>query len=105
MLLGHRAARYSVIAMMLAQYIVVCGLVWLDWFGPLVLVSFLSVGSMRLVFRVFRDETPATPPPDLPPGVWPLWYVAIAFHHNARFGVCYLLGLAADTLLVTGALG
>lgn len=104
-ILGHRAARYSVIGMMVVQYLAVGALIAAGWTSPLLLITLLSLGTFRVAVRVYRKPAPKEAPPELPAGVWPLWYVAIAFHHNARFGLFYLLGLIGDTLLVARTLG
>ena len=38
-------------------------------------------------------------PPELPAGIWPLWYVALAFSHARVFGMLLILGLLVDSLL------
>ncbi len=56
--------------------------------------------SLKRVFEVFGHPRPDGPPPDLPPGVWPLWFVGVAFWFTRRYSGFFLLGLGLD-LLVT----
>jgi 1,4-dihydroxy-2-naphthoate polyprenyltransferase len=98
-LLGERAARYAVIGMMLLQYAFVIYLVAIGFFTPVMLVVLLALPTFRLAVRVFSQPKPAGPPPELPAGVWPFWFVALSFPHNRRFGLLFLLGLLADVTL------
>ena len=52
-----------------------------------------------MCIRDSASRRPKEPPPELPPNVWPLWFVAFAFHHTRRFGVLYVLGLVGDVVI------
>jgi 1,4-dihydroxy-2-naphthoate octaprenyltransferase len=56
--------------------------------------------SLPRVFQVFSHPRPSSPPADLPKGVWPLWFVGVAFWFTRRYSGFFLLGLVLD-LLVT----
>jgi 1,4-dihydroxy-2-naphthoate octaprenyltransferase len=97
-LLGERRARHTTIGMLTLQYVLVIYLVvsgTLSWL--LLAVAFALPWYVRSV-RVYAHPRPATPPPEYPPNIWPLWYAAFAFQHTRRFGGLFLLGLALDAL-------
>lgn len=95
-ILGERLSRAAVVAMLLAQYAVVIGLVMTGYFGWPVLLCLAAVPSLRRVFQVYGAPRPDGPPADLPDGVWPLWYVAVAFWYTRRFGLFFVAGLLID---------
>jgi 1,4-dihydroxy-2-naphthoate octaprenyltransferase len=98
-LLGERASRVTVVAMLVAQFAVLGYLVATGYFTPAVVVVLLAAPSLRRVWSVFREPRPEAPPPELPEGVWPLYFVATAFWYNRRFGGLLLVGLLGDLLL------
>jgi len=99
-LIGERAARYAVLGMMALQYLLVGYLVLTGFFTPLMLVVFLSLyGFFKLIVPVFASPRPRTMPAEYRADVWPLWFVAFAFLQNRRFGLLFLLGLAAEAAL------
>ena len=98
-LLGEANARAGVVVMVVAQYAITVGLVATGRLGwPVLAVALAARSAWRLV-TVCRSPRPEAPPPQLPKGVWPLWFVAFAFDHNRKFGGLFVLGLAADVLL------
>jgi len=97
-LLGERLSRAVVLSMMAAQYALVVYLVVIRFASPILLIAFLALPTAWKVLPMFRQPRPSEPPPQFPNGVWPLWYVAGAFLHSARFGMWLLLGLCADAL-------
>jgi len=98
-LLGEARARAGVVLMVAAQYAITGGLVATGRLGVSVLAVVLALPSAWRLVSVCRRPRPETPPPQLPKGVWPLWFVAFAFDHNRKFGGLFVLGLAADVLL------
>ncbi len=98
-ILGEKASRYSVFGMLLAQFFVVASLVYSDFFHPIMLIVLLAAPSLKRVWSVFRHPRPKSPPPELPKGVWPLYFVATAFWYNRRFGLLFLAGLVLDSAL------
>jgi 1,4-dihydroxy-2-naphthoate octaprenyltransferase len=98
-LIGERAARYTVVAMMVLQYVFVIYLVITRFFTPLMLVVLLALPTLRMVLAVYRHPKPAEAPKSYPAGRWPLWFVGFAFWHNRRFGLLFLLGLIGDVIL------
>lgn len=98
-LIGERAARYSVVAMMILQYLLVIYLVAIRFFTPAMLVVLVAVTALPTVWTLFRNPKPAVRPEPYPASAWPLYYVAVAFLHNRRFGLWFLLGLLVDATL------
>ncbi|GBD25565.1 1,4-dihydroxy-2-naphthoate octaprenyltransferase [bacterium HR30] len=95
-ILGETNARRVALVLCTAAYAVTLGLVLAGAFGWPLLVTLGAASWYRLVFQVFRQPRPATPPEGFPPNVWPLWYSAFAFQHTRRFGVLYLAGVLLD---------
>lgn len=95
-LIGERPARYTVVAMMLAQYGFVVYLMAIGFFTPVLLAVFLALPALRLAWAAYRHPKPDAPPKEYPAGAWPLWFVGFAFLHNRRFGLLFLAGLLAD---------
>ncbi len=98
-LLGERAARETLTGMLLLQYLSVGYLIATLFFTPVLFVVVLAVRSFVRIWPILRAPKPAEKPADYP-DVWPNYYVAAAFVHNREFGVWYLLGLIANTLLL-----
>jgi len=98
-LLGERWSRWTAVGMLLAQYPVIVYLVATSFFTPAMLVTLLSIPSLKRVFQVFRHPRPKAPPPELPEGVWPLWFVGAAFWFTRRYGAFFLLGLVIDVVI------
>ncbi len=97
--IGEKAARWTVLGMMAAQYIIVAYLVLTGFFTPVVLAVFLALNFLRDSYKAYRHPKPAEAPANLPPGVWPLFFVGYSFVHNRRFGLLFLLGLIGDVVL------
>ena len=98
--LGEKYSRYVVIAMTLAQYLLVLYLVITRFFTPVLLIVFLALPTFFKHFLpMFRKPKPTVRPDEYPEDAWPLWFVGVAFVHNRRFGLLFLLGLLADALI------
>jgi 1,4-dihydroxy-2-naphthoate octaprenyltransferase len=95
-LLGEKASRYAVMAMLVGQLGVLAYLIGVGFFSAAMLIPFAAALSLRRVWQVYSNPRPNEPPDDLPKGVWPLWFVAITFWYNRRFGLLFLVGLVAD---------
>ena len=98
-ILGEKASRYSVVGMLIAQFFVVAYLVFIGFFHPIMLIVLGCALSLKRVWSVFNHPRPDGPPPELPKGVWPLYFVATAFWYNRRFGLLFLVGLVLDSAL------
>lgn len=91
-LLGDRISRWTVLTMLVAQYLLVVYLVAIKFFSPILLVVFLALPAFFRVLPIFLAPKPVEKPRDFP-DVWPNYFVAAAFFHNRRFGLFYLAGL------------
>jgi 1,4-dihydroxy-2-naphthoate octaprenyltransferase len=98
-LLGEKRSRYAVLGMFAAQPLLLAALVGSGYFTPAILIALVALPGLRRVWSVYREPRPSAPPPDLPPGVWPLYLVAAAFWYTRRFGTFFLAGLVADVVL------
>ena len=96
--MGERLARFSVVGMLVLQYLSVIYLTIVGFFTPVMLVVILAVRTFIQVMPIFRQPRPDQKPPDYP-DVWPNYFVAAAFVHNRRFGILFLLGLILDAIL------
>jgi 1,4-dihydroxy-2-naphthoate octaprenyltransferase len=98
-ILGERNSRVAVCVMLVAQFFVILYLIGTGYFSYAMLVSLLAAPSLKRVFKVYRHPRPDGPPPELPEGVWPLWFVGAAFWYTRRFGMFFLAGLVIDVVL------
>ncbi len=97
-IIGEKAARYSVMTMMALQYLLVIVLVATGFFTPAMLVVLLALIPSPWVWKLLTQPKPSTPPADDRTG-WPLYFVSAVFVHNRRYGMLFLLGLIADAVL------
>jgi 1,4-dihydroxy-2-naphthoate octaprenyltransferase len=98
-ILGERWSRWSVIGMLLAQYILSLVLVIKGaYYWPLLLV-FASLPNLIKVINIYRAPKPQSPPQDYPGDAWPLWFSAHSFVHTRKFTSLFLLGLILDVIL------
>lgn len=98
--LGEKTSRYIVIAMTIAQYLLVLYLVIIQFFTPVLLVVLIALPTFLNYFLpMFRKPKPKERPDDYPQDAWPLWFVGAAFIHNRRFGLLFLSGLLVDALI------
>lgn len=99
-IIGERAARYSVLAMLAAQYLLCVALVAEGSFGWPLLLVLGSLPVLPALFSIYGTAKPDNPPGSYPEGIWPLWFSAHAFRHTRRFTSLFLLGVILDTLLM-----
>ena len=97
-ILGESLSRKVTVGLLLAQYPVIGYLVYTGFFHPVMLVTFASMFSLKRVFQVFAQPRPDGPPADLPQGVWPLWFVGVAFWFTRRYSGFFLVGLVLDVV-------
>jgi 1,4-dihydroxy-2-naphthoate octaprenyltransferase len=98
-ILGEAAARWTVLGMLAAQLALVVGLVASGFFHPVLLLALAAAPALRGVYAVLSRPRPSAPPPRLPAGVWPLYFVAAVFAYNRRFGTWFLVALLLDVAL------
>ena len=98
-ILGEENAKRAVLGMIILQYLSVLYLVAVGFFTPFMLIVFLSLPVFLKIWKAYTSPRPDSPPEGFPPEAWPLWYVALAFWHNRRFGTLYLLGLIIEAVI------
>jgi 1,4-dihydroxy-2-naphthoate octaprenyltransferase len=97
-IIGEKAARYAVLAMMVVQYLAVLYLVIARYFSPFVLIVILALYTIPRVYRIYKNPKPVQPPADYAPDTWPLWFSATSFYHNRSFGLLLLVGLLLNLI-------
>ncbi|MCH9684726.1 MAG: prenyltransferase [Deltaproteobacteria bacterium] len=97
-LLGEARARAVARALMVLPYVVVVSCVGLGYLGWPVLVVFGATPVAYRVLEPFRRPRPAARPPWLPARIWPLYFVALAFHHMRWFGGLFVVGVVGEVI-------
>ncbi len=93
--LGESLARRVTMVICVLMYVSAAALaVWQEMWALVLVVGALPL--LQLVFRFYRSPKPR----ERPKGYrgWPLWFVAVAFIHNRRFGLLFVTGLALQLL-------
>lgn len=98
-LLGEVASRYTVVSMLVLQYLSVIYLVLTGFFTPVMLIVLLALSEFVRIWPMFRQPKPDEKPADYP-DVWPNYFVAGAFVHNRRFGYMFLIGLVVNAVFL-----
>lgn len=96
-LIGEKAARYAVLAMMIAPYLFTVYLIAIKFFTPVMAIVFLALPTFLNIYPKFLKPKPETRP-DGQVG-WPLYFVGYAFVNNRKFGSLFMLGLLIDVAL------
>jgi 1,4-dihydroxy-2-naphthoate octaprenyltransferase len=99
--IGEKAARFTVLAMMVIPYLLVLYLIVIHYFTPVLLVVFLAVPQFLKIYPQFLKPKPETRPEAFPDGQggWPLYFAPQAFVNNRAFGMWFMLGLIVDVIL------
>jgi 1,4-dihydroxy-2-naphthoate polyprenyltransferase len=97
-IIGEKAARYTVLGMIAVQYLAVAYLVLVGFFSPFVLIVFLSLYTIPRVYGVYKNPKPLQAPANYPPDTWPLWFSATSFYYNRSFGLLLLVGLILNLI-------
>ena len=98
-LLGEKVSRYSVLTMIVLQYILVVYLIITDYFTVALLIVALALFAFFKVAPMFLKPRPEEKPEDYP-DVWPNYFVAGGFYHNRQFGLYYILGLIINAVWI-----
>jgi 1,4-dihydroxy-2-naphthoate octaprenyltransferase len=100
-LIGEKAARYAVLAMMILPYLLVLYLIAIQYFTPVLLVVFVALPTFLKLYPQFLKPKPETRPADFPEGQggWPLYFAPIGFVNNRKFGTWFMLGLILDVII------
>lgn len=97
-IIGEKAARYSVMVMIALQYALVVALVITRFFTPVMLIVLFALIPSRHIWGMLSRPKPATPPAKDITG-WPMWFVSTNFLHNRFYGTLFLVGLIADAII------
>jgi len=95
--IGEKASRYAVLAMMIVPYFITLYLVAARFFTPVMLIVLLALPTFLKYYPVFLKPKPKTAPEGQPG--WPLYFVGYAFYNNRKFGSLFMLGLLIDVAL------
>ena len=96
--IGERTARYTLMGMLILQYILTLVLVLSGFYTLVMAAVVLAIPTLRKIWPMFKAPKPAEKPADYP-DVWPNYFVAAAFIHNRAFGVWFMLALIIDSVL------
>jgi 1,4-dihydroxy-2-naphthoate octaprenyltransferase len=95
--IGEKASRYAVLAMMIAPYLFTLYLIAVKFFTPVMLIVFLAVPTFLRIYPRFLKPKPETRPEGQIG--WPLYFVGYAFVNNRKFGSLFMFGLLIDVFL------
>lgn len=98
-ILGEKAARYTVLGMIAMQYATVIALVISGFFTPVMLLVLGGLTAIPRVWAMYKNPKPESCPSDYDPSIWPLWFSAISFYHNRRYGMFLMVGLILEVVL------
>jgi 1,4-dihydroxy-2-naphthoate octaprenyltransferase len=100
-LIGEKAARYAVLALMVLPYLLVVGLILTRYFTPVLLVVLIAVPTSQKMIPQFLKPKPETRPEGFPDGQggWPLYFAPQAFVNNRAFGTWFMLGMILDVII------
>ena len=95
--IGEKASRYAVLAMMIAPYLFTVYLIVIKFFTPVMLLIFLAFPTFLMIYPRFLQPKPTTRPEGQIG--WPLYFVGYAFANNRKFGSMFMFALLLDTFL------
>ncbi len=98
-ILGEKAARYTVLGMIAAMYLLVIYLVVSGFLSPVLLIVLLALRTLPKVWAMYRSPKPSERPADYDANTWPLWFSAMSFYHNKQYGSLLMLGLILQVLI------
>lgn len=100
-LIGEKAARYSVLAMMILPYLFTAYLVAVKFFTPVMGIVLFALPTFFKIYPALLKPKPAERPAEFPDGQggWPLYFAPLGFWNNRSFGTLFMLGLLLDVAL------
>jgi len=100
-LIGEKAARYSVLSMMVLPYLITLYLIATHFFTPIMLLVLLAIPTFLKSYPALLKPKPDERPEGFPQGQggWPLYFAPLGFVNNRAFGMYFLLGLILDVAL------
>ncbi|TAH51417.1 MAG: prenyltransferase [Chloroflexota bacterium] len=96
-LLGETRARMTAKILVALMYLSTIVLVIAGVFLPTMLIVLFALPLAFWMWKIFSAPKPKTPP-EWAIG-WPLYFVGVAFIHNRRFGMLYLLGIILNIVI------
>ena len=99
--IGEKAARYCVLAMMFLPYLFTAYLVAIKFFTPVMIIILFAIPAFREVYPALLKPKPETRPEGFPDGQggWPLYFAPLAFRNNRSFGMFFMFGILIDVVL------
>ena len=99
--IGEKAARYSVLTMMILPYLFTFYLIATKFFTPVMLIVLFAIPTFRQVYPALLKPKPDTRPEGFPDGQggWPLFFAPLSFQNNRKFGSLFMFGLLIDVVL------
>ncbi|MBK7451103.1 MAG: UbiA family prenyltransferase [Anaerolineales bacterium] len=99
--IGEKAARYTIIAMMVLPYLFTGYLIATKFFTPVMLIVLFALPALRESLPPLSKPKPETRPEGFPEGQggWPLYFAPIGFRNNRAFGSLFMLGLLLDVAI------
>jgi 1,4-dihydroxy-2-naphthoate octaprenyltransferase len=99
--IGEKAARYAILAMMIGSYVITGYLIAIRFFTPVMLIVLLALPAFRQTYPALLKPKPAERPPDFPDGQggWPLYFAPLSFVNNRAFGSRFMLGVLLDVTI------
>ena len=100
-LIGEKAARYTILGMMVLPYALVLYLILTGYFTPVMALVTLAIPILIKLYPQFLKPKPETRPEGFPDGQggWPLYFAPQAFINNRAFGMWFMLGLILDVII------
>ncbi len=100
-LIGDKAARYIVLVMMVASYVITAYLIVIRFFTPIMAFVLFAIPMFLQTYPAFLKPKPDSRPEGFPDGQggWPLYFAPLAFRNNRSFGSLFMLGLLLDVAL------
>jgi 1,4-dihydroxy-2-naphthoate octaprenyltransferase len=102
-LIGEKAGRYSILAMMALPYIFTGYLIVIRFFTPIMGIVLFALPTFFKVYPSLLNPKPAERPADFPDGQggWPLYFAPLGFWNNRSFGSLFMLGVLVDVFIRT----
>jgi 1,4-dihydroxy-2-naphthoate polyprenyltransferase len=92
-IIGEKAARWSVIFLWIIQIILFIYLVFTKTFTWPILLILLSIPLLWTTIKIYIQKRPENKPENYDTNAWPLYLVRYAFVYNRKFSLLFLLGL------------
>jgi len=100
-ILGEKASRYAVLAMMVLPYLFVFGLIATKYFTPVMGIVVFAIPTFLKIYPSLLQPKPEEKPEEFPEGNggWPLYFAPLAFGNNRAFGGLFMIGLLIDVVI------